>query len=85
MILGKVLGRATATLKHPTLTGRKLLLVQPVMADRVSPDGDPLLVVDGIGAGVGQTVIITSDGRGARKLMGSDKTPVRWTLIGIED
>jgi ethanolamine utilization protein EutN len=85
VILGKVLGRATATLKHPTLTGRKLLLVQPVMADRASPDGDPLLVVDGIGAGFGQTVIITSDGRGARKLMGSDKTPVRWTLIGIED
>jgi ethanolamine utilization protein EutN len=85
VILGKVLGRATATLKHPTLTGRKLLLVQPVMADRASPDGAPLLVVDGVGAGVGQTVIITSDGRGARKLMGSDKTPVRWTLIGIED
>ncbi len=85
MILGKVLGRATATVKHPTMTGRKLLLVQPVMADRVSPDGPPLLVVDGVGAGIGQTVMITSDGRGARQLMGSDKTPVRWTLIGIED
>ena len=48
VILGKVVGRATATVKHPTLTGQKLLLVQPVMADRSSPDGDPLLVVDGV-------------------------------------
>ena len=85
MILGKVVGRATATVKHPTLTGQKLLLVQPVMADRTSPDGDPLLVVDGVGAGLGEMVMITSDGRGARKLLGSDNTPVRWTVIGIED
>ena len=85
VILGKVVGRATATVKHPTLTGQKLLLVQPVMADRASPDGDPLLVLDGIGAGLGDMVMITSDGRGARQLVGSEKTPIRWTLIGIED
>ena len=85
MILGRVVGRATATIKHPTLTGHKLLLVQPVMGDRRSPDGDPLLVVDGAGAGAGQLVMITSVGRGARKMLGSDNTPVRWTLIGIED
>ena len=85
MILGKVLGRATATLKHPSLTGQKLLLVQPLMADRVSPDGDPFLVVDGVGAGLGEIVMVTSDGRGARELLRSDNTPVRWTVIGTED
>jgi ethanolamine utilization protein EutN len=85
VILGKVLGRATATVKHPSLTGMKLLLVQPLLADRAGPDGDPLLVVDGVGAGVGEMVMITSDGRGARQLVGSDKTPVRWTLIGSID
>ena len=72
-------------MKHPSLTGRKLLLIQPVMADRTSPDGEPLLVVDGVGAGAGEMVMITSDGRGARQLLGSENTPVRWTVIGTED
>ncbi len=85
VILGRVIGRATATIKHETLQGWKLLLVQPVMADRTSPDGDPLLVVDRLGSGLGDMVILTSDGRGARQMLGSEKTPVRWTILGIED
>jgi ethanolamine utilization protein EutN len=80
-----VIGRANATLKHASLGGRKLLLVQPLMADQQRPDGYPLLVVDGVGAGPGETVIITSDGRGAREMLGAENTPVRWTTLGIED
>ncbi|MCU0961052.1 MAG: EutN/CcmL family microcompartment protein [Pirellulaceae bacterium] len=80
-----VIGRATATIKDASLCGHKLLLVQPQLADRRRPDGPPLLVVDRLGAGIGETVIITSDGRGARELLGSTKTPVRWTTVGIED
>jgi ethanolamine utilization protein EutN len=80
-----VVGTATSTVKHPTLKGWKLLLVQPWLPDGRTPDGEPLLVVDGVGAGCGDTVLITSDGRGARELLKSDKTPVRWTVIGICD
>lgn len=80
-----VIGRAIATMKHETLRGYKLLLVQPQLADGRRPDGPPLLVVDMLGAGIGQTVMVTSDGRGARELLGSDNTPVRWTTLGIED
>jgi ethanolamine utilization protein EutN len=80
-----VIGTATATLKHSSLVGRKLLLVQPRLADGRTVDGDPLLAVDGVGAGCGETVIITSDGRGARHMLGTDITPVRWTIIGIRD
>ncbi|MCL4200980.1 MAG: EutN/CcmL family microcompartment protein [Pirellulaceae bacterium] len=85
MQLAKVIGTATATIKHRTLVGAKLLLVQPALADGVTPDGDPLLAVDGVGAGIGETVMITSDGRGARELLKADATPVRWTTIGIKD
>jgi ethanolamine utilization protein EutN len=80
-----VIGRATATVKHETLRGHKLLLVQPQLADRRTPDGPPLLVVDTLGAGIGQIVLVTNDNRGARELLGSTKTPVRWTTVGIED
>lgn len=85
MQLGKVIGFATSTVKHPTLKGWKLLLVQPRLADGETPDGEPILVVDGIGAGCGDTVLITSDGRRARELLKTELTPVRWTVIGIRD
>jgi ethanolamine utilization protein EutN len=85
MLIGKVIGSAVSTIKHQSMKGQKLLVVQPHMADGLAPDGDPLVVVDGLGAGVGDSVMITSDGRGARELLGTGATPVRWTIIGIKD
>jgi ethanolamine utilization protein EutN len=85
MQLGLVIGNTTATVKHPSLEGCKLLLVQPRLADGRTPDGEPLIVVDGVGAGIGDVVIITSDGRGARALLKREDSPVRWTTIGIRD
>lgn len=79
-----VIGTATSTVKHPSMQGCKLLIVQPRLASG-QPDGDPLLAVDALGAGIGEEVIITSDGRGARELLRSETTPVRWTTIGIQD
>jgi ethanolamine utilization protein EutN len=75
---------ATATVKHPSLVGHKLLVVQPQTSDG-AVDGDPQLAVDMIGAGWGETVMITSDGRGAREYLGTDTTPARWTIIALKD
>lgn len=85
MLAGRVIGTATATVKHPSMEGWKLLVVQPLAANGRSPDGDPILAVDGLGAGRGETVIVSSDGRGTRELLQSDNTPVRWSVIGIRD
>jgi len=85
MQLGKVIGTATATVKHPTLSGWKLLVVQLLMADGKSSDGEPVLAIDNLGAGGGDRVILTSDGKGTRALMQSDNTPVRWSVLGIAD
>ncbi len=85
MLHGRVVGTATSTLKHPSMDGWKLLVVQPLMADSQTADGGPLLVVDHLGAGAGDDVIITSDGRSTRELLGSDNTPVRWSVLGIQD
>ena len=60
-------------------------LVYSCRPDEVSPDGDPILAIDGVGAGPGELVILTSDGRGARELMKTESTPVRWTICGICD
>jgi ethanolamine utilization protein EutN len=85
MLKGQVVGTATATVRHPSMKGWRLLVVQPLLADERSPDGDPILAVDALGAGNGETVIVSSDGQATRKLLESDTTPVRWSVIGICD
>jgi ethanolamine utilization protein EutN len=67
------------------MDGWKLLVVQPLAADMRSADGDPVIAVDALGAGQGETVILTSDGKGTRALLKSDTTPVRWSVMGIRD
>jgi ethanolamine utilization protein EutN len=85
MLTARVIGNVTATVRHPSMKGWKLLIVQPLLVDGHSPDGDPVLAVDSLGAGTGEKVIVTSDGRFTRELLQSDSTPVRWSVIGIAD
>jgi ethanolamine utilization protein EutN len=85
MYLGRVMGSATATVKHPSMEGWKLLLVMALQADERTPEGDPILVIDSVGAGRGETVVITSDGIGTREIVGSPTSPVRWSVLGIRD
>jgi ethanolamine utilization protein EutN len=85
MYYGRVVGSATATVKHPSMEGYKLLLVMALQADGRTIEGDPILVVDTLGAGPGEKVMVTSDGIGARELVGDNTSPVRWTVLGIPD
>jgi ethanolamine utilization protein EutN len=83
--LARIIGTATATVKHPSLEGARLLVVQPLMADRQVADGDPQLAVDTVAAGVGDVVVITSDGRLLREILHSEATPARWSTIALLD
>lgn len=85
MNLGIVIGTATSTVKHRSMTGQKLLVVQPVMADGRSPDGNPLIAIDWLGAGRGERVMITSDGPTVQGMLNDENTPVRWSVLGIAD
>ena len=85
MQLARVVGTATSTVKHATMRGQKLLVVQPLAADGSAPDGDPQIAVDAVGAGKGQKVMITSDGKFMREVLKAEATPVRWSVIGIGD
>jgi len=85
MQLARIIGTATATVKHPSLSGTKLQIVQPLMADRRTPDGDPQLSIDMVSAGPGDIVMITSDGRLLRDRLKSTTTPARWSTIAILD
>ncbi len=79
-----VVGHAIATIKHPSMTGWRLLVAQPLTTDG-KPEGEPQLVIDSLGAGVGHQVMICNDGAGTRQLMGHKNSPVRWFVMGICD
>jgi ethanolamine utilization protein EutN len=84
MQLGRVVGHAVATVKHASLTGWRLLLVQPMAADG-KEDGEPLLAVDKLGAGINNVVVLSNDGAGAREMIGAKNSPVRWMVLGMCD
>lgn len=84
MQLAHVVGHATATVKHPTLNGWRLLVVQLLTADGKA-DGEPLLAIDSVGAGTGNRVVVSNEGGAARQLVGAKNSPVRWMVLGICD
>lgn len=84
MQLAEVIGNATSTVKHPTLVGWRLLIVQPLDAGG-RPDGVPIVAIDSLGGGRGDRVVISSDGKATRKLVGADNSPARWAVIGRAD
>jgi ethanolamine utilization protein EutN len=85
MQVALVIGHTHSTVKHPTLQSNKLLIVQPLMADNHQPDGSPMLTIDRTGAGAGDRVILTSDGRAIREVFGLENSPIRWAVLGIVD
>ncbi|HBT78548.1 MAG TPA: ethanolamine utilization protein EutN [Planctomycetaceae bacterium] len=85
MLYGRVIGQATATMKHPTMRGWKLSIVLPLGPDRETPDGDPVLTIDRLGAEPGTTVVLSSDGNHIGELVGNPATPVCRSVVGIVD
>jgi microcompartment protein CcmK/EutM len=84
MQYGLVIGHATATIKHRSLTGWRLAVVQ-LLGPAGTPDGETLLAVDNLGCRPGVRVVLNSDGKRVRELIGDEKSPARWFVCGIED
>ena len=84
MQLGRVVGRAVSTVKHPSLSGSKLLLVQLLGIDD-KPDGEPILALDQLGAGAGDRVVMCNEGAEARVMVKSKTSPARWFVMGLAD
>lgn len=80
MRLATIKGHVTATIKHRSMEGWRLLIAVPE-----SPDLAPQIVLDPLGAAIGQKVMISSDGSEARKIVGDERSPARWTVLGIID
>jgi ethanolamine utilization protein EutN len=84
MQIGRVVGHAVSSAKHPSLVGWRLLVVQ-LLAVNGQADGEPLLAIDSLGAGTGDRVILCNDGAEARRLVGAKNSPARWFVMGLPD
>jgi microcompartment protein CcmK/EutM len=84
MQLGRVTGSVVASVKAPSLTGSKLLLVEDAGADGSPSGGAPFVAVDLVGAGEGELVLVTRGSPAARALE-SPGAPVDAVIVGIVD
>ena len=83
MKLGIVVGQVVSTKKDDKLVGYKLLITQPIAPDG-QPQGDPLVAVDTVGAGVGETVLY-AQGSVASRALRDTSAPVDAAIVGIVD
>jgi ethanolamine utilization protein EutN len=83
MFLARIDGTLTSTVKHETLEGCRFLVGQRLNADG-SDIGEPLVLVDALGAAHGAMVLVTTDNETLRNKAGKT-TPARMIVVGIVD
>ena len=83
MFFGKVIGTIWATRKDESLKSFKLQLLQPLNASR-EKIGSPIIAVDTIGAGQGETVFYITASEAVTPLP-VELAPVDASIVGIVD
>jgi ethanolamine utilization protein EutN len=89
MFIALVTGSVVATQKTASMTGHKLLLVEPFRVDadtrtKLVTTGRTFVTVDSLGAGVGDYVLICQ-GSSARLTPETKNLPIDCVVIGIVD
>ena len=84
MLIARVVGELVATEKHPSHEGRKLLLVQPLNLDG-SDRGQAVVALDAVDAGVGDKVLVVTEGFSAMTAVGRPQSPIDMAVIGFID
>jgi microcompartment protein CcmK/EutM len=88
MFLARVTGSVVATQKVASMTGQKLLTVEPYRVGEkgrdLVPTGRTFVAVDTMGAGLGEMVLICQ-GSSARLTPETEKLPIDAVVIGLVD
>ena len=84
MIIGTVKGDIVSTINHPFYTGKKLLVVEKEDFNG-KPAGYIIAIDSGVGAGVGERVLMIDEGNSARQIVGDKDAPLRSIIVGVID
>lgn len=86
MQLARVIGNVVSTVKNSTLTGRKLMVIQPLTAagGALKAAGKAMVAIDSVGAGPGELVFWCRGKEASFPFEGSE-VPTDCTIIGIVD
>lgn len=84
MLIARVIGELWATRKHASHEGRKALLVQPLNLDGTNR-GDAVVALDSVDAGVGDRVLLATEGFSAMTSVGRPNSPIDMAVIGVID
>jgi len=81
MLTAKLIDNVWATRKAESLNGFKFMLAEVIGG---TGEGQRLIVIDTISAGIGDRVIVCT-GSSARRMLGDDDLPVDAVVVGIID
>ena len=84
MLIARVIGEVVATEKHASHTGRKALLVQPLNLDGTDR-GVAVVALDSVDAGVGDRVLLATEGYSSMTAVGRPDSPIDLAVIGVVD
>ncbi|MCJ8013544.1 EutN/CcmL family microcompartment protein [Paenibacillus sp. KQZ6P-2] len=84
MIVGQVTGSLWATRKDNKLNGLTFLVVKPLSYNNEPVERDYFVAADNAGAGIGDTVLVTT-GSAARTSLANTDVPVDAVIVGIVD
>jgi ethanolamine utilization protein EutN len=84
MLIARVVGELVATQKHPSHEGCKVLLVQPLNLDGTDR-GDAVVAFDAVDAGIGDRVLLATEGFSAMTAVGRPQSPIDMAVIGFID
>ena len=84
MKIGRVCGTVVATILHPALKGRRLLMVQ-LEDPHGEQQGKALIAVNAVDAGLGDRVLLIDEGNSARQILRAPEAPVRTLIVGVID
>jgi ethanolamine utilization protein EutN len=81
----RVVGPMWAAAKHPAFAGRALFVVQP-LDERGGDAGGSFVAIDHAQAGIGDRVLVLTEGNGVRQILkAGDTVPIRSIIVGIVD
>lgn len=84
MLIARVVGELVATQKHSSHEGQKILLVQPLRLDG-SDRGEAMVAMDAVDAGIGDRVLLVTEGFSAMTAVGRPQSPIDMAVIGVID